>query len=76
MKKFATDASLGLDTQSFNACVDQDKYMQRVEDEKIEGQKNRVKATPTFFLDGEMIEGMLPFPEFQKRIDAALSKKQ
>lgn len=56
--------------------MDQNKYSQRVKDETAEGQKQGVRSTPTFFVDGEKIEGDVGFAEFQKRIEAALSKKQ
>jgi protein-disulfide isomerase len=72
LKEFA--AQLGLDTQQFGQCLDQNKYAQKVETERAEGQQRGVQGTPTFFLNGQMIVGNVPYEELKQAIDQELEK--
>ncbi len=70
LKKFA--AEIGLDTDSFNSCLDTDKYAKQVQDEKAESDSLGVKATPTFYVNNTQIVGAQPYDVFQKAIEAEL----
>lgn len=72
LKQFAAD--LGLDTTTFNACVDSNKYATLVQQEKAEGEARGVRATPTFFINGQMVEGLLPTAQFTALLDSLLAK--
>ena len=62
----------GFDSSKFNDCVTKKKYLARVESDIKEGQELGVKSTPTFFLNGKIINGALPLEDFSKMIDKEL----
>ena len=75
LKKVAKQ--VGMSADQVDACVRNDDLKQglrKVADEA--GQKQGVDSTPTFFIDGEKLEGEQPFKNFQDVIDRALSKKK
>lgn len=72
LKGFASE--LGLDTAAFNSCLDSHKYAQAVQQERSEGQNRGVRSTPTFFVNGRKIEGLVPFTTFQQVIEAELKR--
>ncbi len=66
-------SQVGLDMTAFNKCL-------QSSDSKIKVQKSTnlayaagVNATPTFFINGEKIEGALPFEDFSAKIEQALA---
>lgn len=67
---------LGLDVMAFNSCLDSGRYSPLVDKDLAEGQQRGVRGTPTFFVDGQALEGALPYSDFQKALDKALSTKQ
>jgi protein-disulfide isomerase len=75
LKTFAK--TLGLDTSSFNACLDSNKYAQAVADSKTESSNAGVNGTPKGFIlrDGKIvatIDGAEPFAMVKAKIDSAL----
>ena len=68
LKAFA--AQLGLDTQTFDACFDSGKYAGLVQQQFQAGQQRGVQATPTFFINGQKYEGVLPYNQLSELIDA------
>ncbi len=75
LKSFAKD--LGLNTVSFNSCMDTNKYTQAVIDSKTEGIKAGVSATPKGFIlrNGKIvdtIEGAESATTVKQKIDSAL----
>ena len=62
-------ADLGLDTASFNACVDDDRAVARVRAETEEGRQKGVQRTPTVFINGQKIEGVPAWQDFQQLLD-------
>ena len=71
LKEHAVD--LGLNTAQFNSCVDTHKYKASVDADVREADEAGVNATPTFFINGRMVSGALPFESFQRIIDDELS---
>ncbi|MGI8419857.1 MAG: DsbA family protein [Candidatus Levyibacteriota bacterium] len=65
---------LGMDTDQFKSCIDNDKYKANVAKDTAAGDKAQVDGTPTFFINGERLTGALPFSSFQKVLDADLKK--
>ena len=72
LKQFA--ALLGLDTTTFNACVDSNKHAAAVQQDYTQGQQRGVQATPTFFINGTKYEGYMPYDQLTPLIDAAGGK--
>jgi protein-disulfide isomerase len=75
LKSFAK--TLGLDTTTFNQCLDSGKYAQTVADSKTEASKDGVTGTPKGFIlvKGKTvatIDGAEPLAQVQQKIDAAL----
>lgn len=68
-------AALGLDEAVFNDCLASDRYEDLVEAERAEGQERGVRSTPTLFVNGEMMEGAVPFGQLQQRIEAILAQE-
>lgn len=71
LKAFAAD--MGLDTKTFNTCLDSGKYTQLVTDQTQLGQLLGVTSTPTFAINGQGIRGAQPFETFQTAIEAILN---
>ncbi len=63
---------LGLDSEKFNQCLDTQKYMNFVNTDYQEGIAKGVRATPTFFINGQMLVGALDYSEFQNTIENLL----
>jgi protein-disulfide isomerase len=68
LKGFAP--KVGLDTTQFNACLDSGKHANAVQQESQQGQALGVRATPTFFINGQKIEGLLSAQQFGQYIDS------
>lgn len=67
---------LGLDAAKFNACVDGRKYKGLVDADMKEADDAGVNATPTFFINGRVVSGALPFESFKRIIDDELSQQK
>ena len=73
LKTFAEE--MGLDTETFNECLDSGKYSERVSHNNMIGASHDVEGTPTFFIidsDGsvERINGPQPSSVFDKVIES------
>lgn len=73
LKGFAKE--LGLDTQAFDQCLEEGKYLTQVKKDLDEGQKLGVTGTPTFFINGRPLSGSQPFGQFKKLIDRELARQ-
>jgi protein-disulfide isomerase len=73
-KSYAAD--LGLDSTTFDDCLDSDKYASEVQKDLQDGQSYGVTGTPGFFINGVQIKGAQPFSAFQQVIDAALAEAE
>ncbi|MBK23100.1 MAG: hypothetical protein CME70_03760 [Halobacteriovorax sp.] len=65
---------LGLDVSKFTQCLNSGKYAAKVKADMEEGKKIGVKSTPTFFVNGMMVNGAHPINVFSELIDAELAK--
>lgn len=68
-------ATMGLDTQQFNQCLESDKYAKDVAADTKAGQDFGVSGTPGTFINGTLIVGAQPYASFQTAIDQALAGK-
>jgi protein-disulfide isomerase len=66
-------ADMGLDTETFNACLDSGKYTQLIKNQSNIARQLGVSSTPTFVLNGQAIGWTGSFEDFQTKIDALLN---
>ena len=74
LEKYAKEA--GADPAKVKECVTAKKYASFVQKEMEYGEKVGVKSTPTFFINGEIIAGAVPFENFSEVIDDALESSK
>ena len=72
MKGYARD--LGLDMDSFNACLDGNAMTAEIEADMADGRRFGVSGTPIFFINGISLSGAQPYEIFKKIIDSELDK--
>jgi protein-disulfide isomerase len=70
LKKYAAD--LGLDTATFNTCLDGGAKAAKVASDIEEGRSKGVSGTPTFIIEGKKLVGAQPISEFDKILKVAL----
>ena len=75
LKAFAFD--LNLDMESFNECLDSEKYSKRVQYNSQQARDNGVRGTPGFFIvdsdfNQKQISGAQPFSVFKKILDSMI----
>jgi protein-disulfide isomerase len=70
LKSYA--AQLGLDTATFNQCLDGGEKTAEVQKDSQDARSYGVGGTPAFFINGRLVSGAQPFSVFQQAIDAAL----
>jgi protein-disulfide isomerase len=72
LKKYAADMG-GLDLTKFNTCVDTERTKSIIEADKTESAKFGVSGTPTFFLNGKLLQiRTLEASEFARTFDLFL----
>jgi protein-disulfide isomerase len=64
---------IGLDVARFTRELDSHKYRPRVLADKQLGRKKGVEALPTFFVNGQKVEGAVKFHVMKRYIDAELA---
>jgi len=69
----STAASVGLDMPAFESCYNSGQYADAVQANLRAARSAGVNATPTFFINGQKVEGNIPFATFQQRLNALLS---
>lgn len=72
VKKWA--GKIGLDTTTFNQCLDSGTYKQEVEKDLADGSAAGVTGTPATFINGRLISGAQPFTAFKAVIEEELAK--
>lgn len=74
LKKFAKD--LGLDTDTFNTCLDSGQHHQEVLDQHAAAKAAGVNSTPTFFINGQSIPYTSQgYALLKRQIEAAIAGK-
>ena len=63
---------VGLDVQSFNACLDGGKYRKQLNGARQAASNVYVLTTPTLFINGRLITGLAPKEEYARVISAEL----
>jgi protein-disulfide isomerase len=57
-------AELGLDTDTFDSCLDEGKQTSEVEKDTTDAQSYGLGSTPAFFINGQPLMGAYPFEDF------------
>ena len=70
LKDYAS--AIGLDTETFNACLDSGEKEAEVTADMNEGIALGISGTPTFIINGEMLVGAQPYEAFETAIESAL----
>jgi protein-disulfide isomerase len=65
--------SVGLDMAKFRSCVTGDQFITQLTQGLVQGKQAGVGGTPSFTINGKLIEGAVPFTTFQTEIEAALA---
>ena len=72
LEKYASQ--LGLNTGTFNQCLESNATLDIVNNDQAEGVKDGVTGTPSFFINGQMIVGAQPAAAFEQAIETALKQ--
>jgi len=72
LKKYAKE--LGLNVSEFNKCLDSNEMRDEVMNDLKDGINYGVNGTPTFFVNGKIVEGAQSFSVFEEFINQELSK--
>jgi protein-disulfide isomerase len=72
LQQYASD--LEMDTEAFQACVDERRFQDEVEADLAEGRAAGVTGTPAFFVNGIRIKGARPLEEFVALIEKELER--
>ena len=74
LEKYAQE--IGLNMSRFKAALDASKFKERIQKDSAEGMKVGANGTPTFFINGQKVEGAQPFENFKAVIDKELAAKK
>ncbi|WP_408097507.1 DsbA family protein [Peredibacter sp. HCB2-198] len=69
-----TAKKIGLKSEAFEKCLSENKFLAQVKADMEEGRKVKVKSTPTFFINGQLINGAQPMDVFAEIIDEELAR--
>jgi len=72
LKQYAKE--LGLNTKTFDDCLDSGKMDSEIQKDFEDGQDAGVSGTPAFFINGIPLTGAQPFEEFKKIIEQEINK--
>ena len=71
----ATAKSIGVEEKAYTTCMDSNKHMAMINADMEQGKNLGVKSTPTFFVNGQLLQGAQPYEVFKELIDEELSAK-
>lgn len=72
LTKYAS--SMGLNVDKWKKDVQSKKFANIIKRDQDDGDALGVAATPTFFINGQVHEGGMPYNDFKAAVDAALKK--
>ena len=72
LKQAARD--LGLDGAVFDTCFEEQTPRPRIQEDFDEGRRWGARGTPTFFINGRIIGGLLPADQFLQIVDAVYAE--
>jgi len=66
---------LGMDVAAFTTCIDENRYESEVLDDYYAADALGITGTPTFYINGQIVSGALPFERFERIILAQLAEQ-
>ena len=66
LKEYAKN--LGLDTNTFNACLDNEEHNQEIREDYAQGVNLGAQGTPTYIINGQMVPGEIPYDLWEQII--------
>ncbi len=66
--------NLKLDENKFKECFDSKKHQATIDKSSREAGSKGIQATPSFVINGTLLQGAQPFERFKARIDRAIGK--
>lgn len=67
---------LGADMSRLQECLTSARYASLLQQDPAMGRSNGVRATPTFILNGKVVEGVVPFGKLDAMIQEELAKSE
>ena len=64
----------GLEIDKYIACLDENRYINEVEFDGLDGQLAGVRGTPGFFINGQILSGAQPYSIFERMVQRELEK--
>lgn len=64
---------VGANLTNFKNCINSQKYMPNIQKDFEDGQELGIAGTPTWFINGIMVEGNIPYNDFVKAIEEILN---
>jgi protein-disulfide isomerase len=65
---------IGADTVKYELCYSQKKYLNLIQKDFLDGETLGVNGTPTWFINGQKIEGDIPLNIFTQIIEELINK--
>lgn len=69
-----TAKKVGLKMDAFEKCLAENKFLAQVKADMEDGRNVKVKSTPTFFINGQLVNGAQPLDVFSEIIDEELAR--
>jgi protein-disulfide isomerase len=67
--------NVGLDVAQWSACYDSGKMLPQIMANRDEAVRLRVRSTPSFVINGTLVEGAVNYDDFKRYVDQALAAK-
>lgn len=67
-------ADIDLDINSFTQCINEERYLDEVNADRLDGRLNNVTGTPGFFINGQFVSGAQPYEIFERIIQRELDR--
>lgn len=73
---FSTYATqLGLDAALLESCLKEKRHQDAVEQDMQQALSKRINSTPSFTVNGQLVQGALPFERWQSLFDSILEQQ-
>ena len=72
LRAFAS--GIGLDEAEFDSCLDSGRYLDEIEASRAEANSLGISSTPTTVINGQIVDGAVPFERLQVLIESELAQ--